>query len=38
MREAYVKIYRKEGILGFWTGFHANLLRNAVINSCELAA
>lgn len=35
--DAYSKILKNEGILGFWTAVAPNMVRNAVINASELA-
>ncbi|KRX05306.1 Mitochondrial carrier domain [Pseudocohnilembus persalinus] len=37
LSDAYIKIFKQEGLLSFWTGVGPNILRNAVINACELA-
>jgi len=35
--DAFGKIYREEGITGFWKGVGPNIVRNATINAAELA-
>jgi len=35
--DAFVKIYRSEGIVGFWKGVGPNIIRNSIINAAELA-
>uniref|UniRef100_A0A0A9YYM4 Mitochondrial uncoupling protein 3 n=1 Tax=Lygus hesperus TaxID=30085 RepID=A0A0A9YYM4_LYGHE len=35
--DAFRKIYKYEGIRGFWSGVVPNMVRNSVINACELA-
>ena len=36
--DAYRSIVRQEGVLGLWTGYGPNLVRNAVVNATELVA
>ena len=38
MTDAYKKIYRQEGLRGFWSGVQANVVRNAIFNASELAS
>jgi solute carrier family 25 uncoupling protein 8/9 len=37
LNDAYSKIYKQEGLKGFWTGLAPNIVRNSVINAAELA-
>lgn len=34
--DAWIKIYKQEGILSYWTGLGPNVARNAIINAVEL--
>ena len=36
--DCYRKIIRNEGFKGLWTSWSANVVRNSVINACELAS
>jgi len=36
--DAYRKIVAQEGVLGLWTGYGPNLMRNCVVNATELVA
>jgi len=35
--DAFRKILAQEGVTGFWKGVGPNMMRNAVVNACELA-
>lgn len=35
--DCYMKIFKAEGIPGFWTGWGPNVIRNAIINAAELS-
>ncbi|CAD8198655.1 unnamed protein product [Paramecium octaurelia] len=37
LTDAYIKIYKQDGLHGFWRGVTPNIIRNAVINCAELA-
>jgi solute carrier family 25 uncoupling protein 8/9 len=36
--DCYQKIIKNEGVKGLWTSWTANVMRNSVINACELAS
>ncbi|GAB2243601.1 hypothetical protein Droror1_Dr00023729 [Drosera rotundifolia] len=36
--DAYVTIFKQEGILGLWIGLGPNIARNAIVNAAELAS
>ena len=36
--DCYSKIIKHEGILGLWTSWSANVVRNSIINCAELAS
>jgi len=38
MTDAYIKIFKNEGLKGFWSGCAANMTRNSIFNACELAS
>jgi len=35
--DAFSKIFKSEGLLGFWKGVGPNIIRNSIINAAELA-
>jgi len=35
--DAFTKIYKNEGVKGFWKGVGPNIVRNSIINAAELA-
>jgi len=35
--DAFVKILKSEGVVGFWKGVGPNIIRNSIINAAELA-
>ena len=37
LTDAYVKIYKLDGLAGFWKGVAPNIVRNSIINCAELA-
>lgn len=36
--DAFIKIYRADGLAGFWTGVMPNIARNSTISAAELAS